>query len=136
MTYALAAPFQAALYTTLSEDSALDALVHGHIYDSLPSGTLPDLYVVLGPEDVQDVSDISGAGALHDAVISIITNDGGFLTVKQVAAAICDALLPGSFPLSRGRVVSFTFQGASARRDGDGATRRVDLRFRARLSDA
>ena len=52
MSYGAAAALQAAIYQCLTADSALDALVNGAIYDSVPPGIVPGTYVSIGPEDV------------------------------------------------------------------------------------
>ncbi|MDO7557179.1 MAG: DUF3168 domain-containing protein, partial [Loktanella sp.] len=66
MSYGVAAALQAAVYAQLTNDTALGAIVGTDIFDALPSGTLPSLYVALGPEVVKDQSDKTGAGALHE----------------------------------------------------------------------
>ena len=63
MTYALAAGFQTAVYQHLLADAGVQAAVGAAIYDALPTGTLPNLYVTLGAEEALDRSDSSGAGA-------------------------------------------------------------------------
>lgn len=135
MSYTSAAPLQEAIFTTLSNDAALSALVGSAIYDVVPTGTLPALYVSLGPDDVRDASDQSGQGAEHDISISVIASDSGFHTAKTVAAAICDALTDVSQPMNRGRLVSFSFRKAKAVRDQASGQRRIDLSFRARTED-
>ncbi|WP_417676571.1 DUF3168 domain-containing protein [Pseudodonghicola sp.] len=136
MSYALAGPLQAAIYQVLVADGALDALVAGAIYDGLPAGAIPETYVSLGSEVVQDKSDKGGAGALHRFTVSVISEAAGFAASKAVAAAVCDALEGGSPSLSRGRVVGLWFEKAVARRTGSaGQGRQIDLIFRARVED-
>ena len=134
MTYALAAPLQAAVFGRLAAHAPLAALVGTAIHDALPPGPLPSLYVALGPEAARDRSDQSGRGAEHDLVLSVVSDAAGFASAKAVAAAVCDALLAPGLALSRGRLVLLTFVRARAARDG--AARRVDLTFRARVEDA
>lgn len=137
MSYALAGPLQAAIYQMLAADSALDALVAGAIYDGLPAGTIPETYVSLGTEVVQDKSDQGGAGALHRFTVSVISEAAGFSTPKAVAAAVSDALEGVTPSLSRGRVVGLWFEKAVAKRTGStGQGRQIDLIFRARVEDA
>ncbi|SLN45997.1 hypothetical protein AQS8620_01890 [Aquimixticola soesokkakensis] len=135
MSYGVAAALQAAVYQTLVNDAALDALVDGAIYDAAPSGTVPSLYVALGPEDVIDASDVSGGGARHEFVVSVVSDSAGFLTAKQVAAAISDALVDVDLVLSRGTLVGLWFASAKARRVQDSDVRRIDIRFVARVDD-
>ena len=50
MSYAMAAALQGAVYQRLQGDAALTALVGTRVYDAVPKGKLPDLYIALGPE--------------------------------------------------------------------------------------
>jgi len=136
MSYASTAALQAAVYQRLMEDATLSALAGGAIYDAVPPGPLPDLYVTLGAEDVRDRSDGTGAGALHRFTVSVVTGAAGFQAAKAVAAAISDALAGADLGLARGRLVAIWFQRARARREGVGNLRRIDLTFRARVDDA
>ena len=45
MSYAVSGALQAAVFAALSGDAALAALVGSAIYDAVPAGTVPDLYV-------------------------------------------------------------------------------------------
>ena len=134
MSYALAAPLQEAVYARLAGDPAVTAVVGAHVYDALPAGRLPDLYVALGPEEVRDASDATGQGAWHDFIVSVVTEAAGFQRAKEAAGAVSDALAGAALPLSRGRLVGLWFRSATAAREEDGR-RRVDLMFRARVDD-
>lgn len=137
MSYGMAASLQAAVYQHLLADAAVTALVGTAVYDVLPAGEIPETYVSIGPEDVRDRSDISGAGAEHRFTVSVISTAQGFAEAKAAAAAVGDALAGASPTLSRGRVVGIWFDRASARRSGRaGQVRRIDLRFRARVEDS
>ena len=133
MSYAVAGALQAAVYQHLRADAVLAALVGAAVYDAMPPGVLAGTYVSLGPEDVADASDKTGAGALHDFVISVITDAAGFATAKAVAAAVSDALVGADLVLSRGRLVGLWFLRATARRVEKADMRRIDLVFRARV---
>lgn len=135
MSYAMSGALQAAVYSALVADSTLAGLVGTAIYDAVPSGTLPDVYVRLGSETVKDASDGSGAGALHQFTVSVITSNPGFAGAKDVAAAISDVLHNGDLTLSRGRLVSLAFERATASRIDTASARQIDLRFRARVQD-
>ena len=113
----------------------LAALVGGDIYDAVPSGVPPALYVRLGGEDVRDASDITGDGAVHRFTISVITTNPGFASAKAAAGAISDALHGADFALSRGRLVYLHFEKAKARRVDALSARQIDLQFRARVQD-
>lgn len=133
MSYAIGAALQAAVYTRLQGDAALTALVGGAIYDAAPAGTVSGTYVSLGPEDARDASDMTGDGAVHDFIVSVVSDLAGFQAAKQVGEAISDALLSAPLALSRGHVVGLWFLKAKARRVDKGASRRLDLTFRARV---
>ena len=133
MSYAIGAALQAAVYQALVADAALAALVGDAVYDAVPPGTTTGTYVSLGPEDVRDASDLTGDGAMHDFIVSVITDEAGFSAAKAVAAAVSDALTGASLTLSRGALVALWFLRAQARRVEKGATRRIDLTFRARV---
>lgn len=136
MSYALSGPLQAAVFQQLFNDPALSALVGDSIFDALPSGAVPPLYVALGPEKVRDASDATGGGALHELTISVVSDAAGFATAKAAAGLVSDALVGADLELSRGALVSLNFYKAAAARVGTGDTRRIDLFFRARVCDA
>jgi len=140
MSYAVAEALQGAIFARLSGDAALGALVGGAVHDAIPPGTPPGTFVLIGPEDVRDASDMSGAGAEHRLTISVITTATGFQSAKAVAVAVGDALAAPLPALARGRLVGLWFQRAVARRAGAGTqgsaeVRRIDLTYRARVED-
>jgi len=135
MSYGVSAALQAAIYQALVADSALASLVGTDIYDAFPSGTLPALYVALGPELVKDRSDKTGNGALHEFTVSVVTDSAGFSTAKQAAAAVSDVLVDADLTLSRGALVALNFFRAKAVRVGSADERRIDLTFKAIVQD-
>lgn len=135
MSYGVAAALQQAVFQKLSNDPALGAVLGGAIYDALPPGTLPPLYVILGSEDVKDASDKTGGGALHEFTVTVVTESAGFSSAKVAAAAVNDALVDADLPLTRGTLVSLNFRKAKAARVGTGDVRQINLTFRARVAD-
>lgn len=135
MSYAVSAALQEAVFQKLFTEPALVAIVGANVFDALPSGTMPSLYVALGPEVVKDQSDKTGAGALHELAISVVTDVAGFAQAKAAAAAVSDALIDAKLVLSRGKLVSMSFYKATAARVGTGDTRQINLIFRARVAD-
>lgn len=129
MSYGAAPALQAAVYRHLTEDPALAGVA---VHDALPPGPA-GTFVLVGPEEVRDASDKTGAGAEHRLAVSVISDGAGFLAAKTIAAAISDRLAGASLALARGRLVSLLFQRASARRIDEGEVRRIDLTFRARI---
>lgn len=130
MSYAAAAALQAALYSRLSAYPALSGV---SIVDAMPPGTAPGTFVIIGPEQVLDQSDTSGAGAEHRFEVAIISDATGFLTAKTVAGAVSQAVVDAPLSLGTGRLVSISFLRATARRLDEGSARRIDMTFRARI---
>lgn len=135
MSYTMSMALQKAVFTALSADATLAGLVGTAIFDAPPVGSLPALYVSLGPETAKERSDKTTPGAQHDFVISVVTDAGGFQEAKAVAAAVSDVLDQPLGALDRGRVVRLGFLRARARRDEAGQQRRIDMTFRALLDD-
>lgn len=127
MSYATAAALQSAIYARLS------GVLEVPVLDAAPDGT-EGTWVLIGPEDVRDRSDKTGAGAEHRLTLSVVSDAEGFQTAKSVAGVICDALvLP--MEMTRGRIAGLWFNRAVARRLDAGRTRRIDLTFHARVED-
>jgi len=135
MSYGVSAALQQAVFQRLAADTTLDGLVSGAIYDSAPPGIVSGTYVSLGPEDVTEKSDKTGHGALHEIIVSVVTDAAGFQQAKEVAAAVSDALVDATLILARGSLVYLNFQRARARRVQDADVRRIDLIFHARVQD-
>lgn len=135
MSYATSPGLQAAVYQALSGDAVLTGLVGANIFDMAPAGTLPSLYVSLGAEEARDRSDATGQGVRLDFTVSVVGDATGFQPVKDVAAAVCDALIDAPLSLTRGRLIGLGFLRARARRGTDPTTREIDLRFRALIED-
>ena len=136
MSYAATAALQTAVYQTLRQNEALHNLVGDAIYDAMPVAAPPGTYVSLGPEDVRDAGDMTAPGALHDFVVSVLSGTdeaNGFGAVKEVAVAVSDALEAAEIALDRGHLAGLWFLRARARRAENGAGRRVDMTFRARI---
>ena len=134
MTYALGASLQTAVYGRLASDPALDALVAGAVFDTIPDDA-PDLFVAIGPERVSGRLDVTGSGAVHDISVSVVTRRGGYFSAKDAAGRVSEALTGSVLAMTRGRIVSIRFLRARTRRDEGEGTRRVDLWFRARVDD-
>lgn len=136
MSYAVAAAFQSAVYVALASDVTLQGLVGGAVFDALPSGTPPPLYVSLGPETVTDASDKTGSGTWHKFTVTVMSDAPGFAEAKTVAGRICDILVGAELVLTRGRFVGLSFERASAARTDSDNGRKIDLRFKARIEDS
>lgn len=131
MSYAAAAALQKAVFGALQASGDLHNVVDGAVFDQPPSGSVPALYVTLGPEKVSDRSDGTAHGARHEFVVSVVSESGGFGAAKTVAALISDLLQGADLTLERGELVGLHFIKATARRVS--GIRRIDLTFRARV---
>ncbi len=129
MSYASSAALQEAVYAALMADIQVAMLSNGEIYDALPPGPVPSIYVSLGPERAKDGSDVTGDGAIHDFPVTVISDATGFQMAKQIAVAVSDALTGADLTLSRGTLTALNFLRARARRVGAG--REIDVWFRA-----
>lgn len=134
MSYAFSIALQEAVYGALVAHVDLAALVGAHVYDALPVGEVPDLYVALGPETVRDSGDQCTAGAEHDFTVSVITSQAGFHDAKTAAGYVSEALDGADLALSRGSLIGLWFRRARATRQS-GGLRRIDLTFRARIDE-
>ena len=119
----------------LTNDPAWARLLAPMFMTLCRAGTLPSLYVALGPEVVKDQSDKTGAGALHELTVSVVTDVAGFAQAKSAAAAVSDALVDADLALTRGQLVSLNFYKATAARVGTGDIRQINLVFRVRVAD-
>ena len=125
------ASLQRAVLTRLEADSEVAALTEGHVYDALPPGELPILYVIFGTETVRDRSDMTSFAAVHEFDLSVITSLSGFQSAKTLASYMCTALLTKPLSLADGHLIALNFQGAVSKRQSTGGGRRIDLKFRA-----
>lgn len=135
MSYGVSQALQMAVYATLQGDAPLTALVGEAVYDAVPAGSVPDIYVALGPEDVTARHDSSGSVTKHRLIVSVVGRADGFALLKSAAGAVSDSLHGATPTLSRGRIMSMDFQKARARKINGNRERRIDLWFRATVED-
>ena len=136
MSYAAGAALQAAVYQHLRADPVLTGLVGDAIFDAMPVEAPGGTYVSLGPDEARDAGDMTARGSRHDFVVSILSGSDegdGFGAVKAVAGAVSEALETADMALERGHLAGLWFLRARAQRVENGAGRRVDLTFRARI---
>ena len=135
MSYGVSAALQSAIYGALTGATAVTDLVGTDIYDAMPTGTVPSLYVSIGAETARAANDKTGTGALHDVRIAVVTDVQGFAAAKAVATAVSDTLHGADLTLTRGRLVYLNFDRAVADRSDGGAGRTITMRFKARVED-
>lgn len=135
MTYAIGASLQRAVFARLVGEAEIIEIVGPNIYDAVPPGTEPDVFVLIGEEVVRDRSTKTSDGAYHDFTVSVFAKQQGFANSKVLAAIICDSLLVADLSLDRGRVTGLWFRRARTRRGRAPDRRRIDLQFRAHVED-
>ena len=135
MSYIGTNALQVAVYQTLLADPDLAAFVGTDIYDVLPTGTIPPIYVTIGDEDARDAGDTSGEGARVTFIISVVSRSRGYTAAKGAAAAVAAALAPGALTLTEGQLTGPWFLKSTAKRTGDPDVRRLDLTFEALVQE-
>lgn len=135
MSYQYSLALQGAIYDRLLGFEPLKKLIGTAIYDRLPGGVPPDVFVLIGDEQVLDRSDKSAHASRHDVTVSVLGDGQGFSTVKEVAAQVSTALDNAALHLNAGALRQIQFQSAKTRRDGGRAARRIDLIFRAYIDE-
>lgn len=125
------ASLQQAVLACLEANSDVAKLTGGHVYDALPPGELPILYVIFGTETVRDRSDMTSFAAVHEFDLSVITSSSGFQSAKTAASSVCKALQMKPLSLAEGHLVALNFHGAVSKRQSSGGGRRINLKFRA-----
>ena len=137
MTMLLAAPLQTALFERLSNSARAGDVEPGASMTTrrTKAPTPPTPYVTIGDESVSAWDTATETGAIHNVVIRVYSPVRGFLTSKQIAGSICEALCAADLALTRGRVITQEFIGAETRREEQGALRRIDLTFRFVIED-
>ena len=136
MSFATSEALQTAVYAELTGNAPIVAVVGSNIFDALPSGALPNLYIALGEEKTRDHSTKTTSGALHDIEVNVHGDVAGFQAVKALAALICDALIDADLVLSRGVLTRLQFKFARARKGVSPDQRVINLTFRACVVDA
>ena len=127
---------QAAVYDRLSNDTVMVSLVGSDIYDVLPSGTIPDIYVTIGDERVKDASDSTGDAVRVEFDVSVVSRSGGFQAAKSTGYAIINALVSTPMTLTQGHLAGLWFLKTTAKRTGDPEVRRLDLTFKGFVQDS
>lgn len=135
MSYAIGASLQRAVFGRLVGEADIIEIVGPNIYDAVPAGTEPQVFVLIGEEVVRDRSTQTSDGAHHDFTVSVFADQQGFANSKKLAAIICDSLLGSGLTLDRGRVTALWFRRARTRRGRAPDRRRIDLQFRAHVED-
>lgn len=136
MTAAYSWALQQAIYAALIADPRIAADIGDRILDGPadPARAGGGPAILIGEETVTPWGSAGVLGAEHRVAMSVAAPDGGFGTLKQLAAVMCEVVL-GPLPLARGRVVLSQFLSAKAQRHRSTALRQIDLQFRFVVED-
>ncbi len=121
---------QRAIYAHLAGDAALDALVAGRIYDSVP-GEAAFPYVTLGDALVTAFDTGDTCGAEHRLALNVWSRAGGRSEAKAILGALHAALHDAPLTPEGHSLINLRFAEAETRREPDGTTWRGVIRFRA-----
>ena len=120
---------QSFLYSRITNDAAVSALIGSDIFDAAQAGDLPDLSVLIGTEEVLDASDKSAAARVHRAELEVVVRTGGFSQAKDVAEALRAALDGATGAAGLGYITRCQFRRSQALRDTTDGLRRIRMRF-------
>ncbi|RAI44105.1 DUF3168 domain-containing protein [Rhodoplanes roseus] len=126
-----AVALRSAIYSALSSDGALVALLGGvRVYDAPPSRpAFP--YVALGEARITDVSADESPTQEHQLTLHAWSRQGGHREAHQIAGALLQALDDAPLALAGHHLVNLRFSLADVRRETDGRTYHAVVRFRA-----
>ena len=125
-------PLQQAIYSALIVDGAVKSLVGdpARLFDDVPPDTVFP-YVTLGEISTSDWSTSTERAFEHRVTLHAWSRYGGRKEVKDVMAAINDALHDASLSLTGHRLIDIFFQASDVFRDPDGETYHGVMRYRA-----
>lgn len=122
---------QQAIYTTVTNDAALNALIGPpRLYDHVPQNTAYP-YLTLGQSTVRDWSTGTEVGDEHSLTLHVWSRASGRKEANDIMAALKDALHDRALTLSGYRLVNMRHELSEARREPDGDTYHGLIRFRA-----
>lgn len=120
---------QAAVFSKLSGDSGVTALVGSRIYDYAPENAVFP-YITLGPAETRDFGTKSTTGQTMTLTLSIWSRYRGFKEAKQILAAVRDALHDTTLTLSSGSAARCQEEFVGVFRDSDNLTTQGAARYR------
>lgn len=122
---------QKTIYSALTADAALTALLSGQkIYDDVPQGT-PFPYITLGESSVRDWSTGSEDGDEHVLTMHVWSRAKGRQQVHQIMDALHGTLDDAELSLNGHTLINLRHELSEARREADGETYHGIVRYRA-----
>ena len=126
--------FQSELYRALKSDTELSTMIGEAIYDaSPPLQQLPDLYIRLGNETIQNTSSKTHLGIEIIFEISVFSKMKGFSDVKKISSEIVKIVCNTEMELSSAKVVGLWFKKSQSYRQDRGNLRQIKLLFKTIL---
>jgi hypothetical protein len=123
-------PIQAAIVAKLKTNGVLPAVVANKVYDRVEPNVKPP-YVTVGETLVLPDKAECLDGSESFPVIRCYSNKPGYPEVKQIAAAVIDALDEAyDLAIDGHRIIAIELEDLRYRRDADGLTSIADLTFR------
>lgn len=121
---------QGGVYACLSGDTALAALLPagGGIFDHVPPQTAFP-YVVIGDSAARPLDAQGAAGHDISLALHVYSRGAGMKELRQIMAAIYDALHDADFDVPNQTLALCLCQSAETTLEGDGVTRHGILRF-------
>jgi len=125
---------QKTIFSTLSNDASLSALVNA-VYDDVPeTATVP--YVVIGEDTAINNGSVTLDGLEHTITIHTWSEYRGRKEVKEIMQAIYDALHNQSLTITGATLVNLRQEFETTLVENDGITRHGVMRFRAVVFDS
>lgn len=121
---------QQAIFTRLTEDEAVAALVGTRVYDDVPGGAAFP-YLSIGAMRSRDWSTGDSTGVEVRLTLAAWSRAHGGREAREIAGAVKAALHDADLALTDHVLVSLRFLDSDMTRERDGITRRQELRFRA-----
>lgn len=121
---------QKAIVAALKADTAVNGLVAGHVYDTVPSSD-PFPRITLGEDQVIPERADCYLGDEVFITLHVWSRKTGFPETKRIAAAVRTALHDAELELTGFRLVDLASDGERFMRDPDGLTNHAVLTFRA-----
>ena len=121
---------QTAIYSKLSADNNLTAVLGAKVFDDIPENTSYP-YVQLGEDTAIDYSTKDSTGSEVSVNIDVWSRYRGSLEAKNIMDRIHTLLHDSSLSVTGANFISMRFEFSDIIRDPDGITRHGVMRFRA-----
>lgn len=124
---------QSVVYSALSSDSALSAIING-VYDDVPEGTgFP--YVVIGEDTATNIGTNTVDALEHTLTLHVWSQYRGRKEAKQIMSRIYEILHNADLSATDAVLVNLRQEFETTLVEADGLTRHGVMRFRAVMFD-